>query len=92
MADVYIRLQHWGPNGNFTLMEGTFMRPFFLAVVLAAVIAIWASMGAQDAPTAGPYKVLKTAKVGGEGGFDYISAGTSKAAVCTSLGADQWGD
>ena len=25
-------------------------------------------------PTAGPYKVLKTAKVGGEGGFDYISA------------------
>jgi hypothetical protein len=34
-----------------------------------------ASMGlAQDAPTAGPYKVLKVAKVGGEGGFDYISA------------------
>jgi hypothetical protein len=34
-----------------------------------------ASMGrAQDAPTAGPYKVLKTAKVGGEGAFDYISA------------------
>jgi DNA-binding beta-propeller fold protein YncE len=34
-----------------------------------------ASLGwAQDAPTAGPYKVLKTVKVGGEGGFDYISA------------------
>jgi len=29
---------------------------------------------AQHAPTTGPYKVLKTAKVGGEGGFDYISA------------------
>ena len=34
-----------------------------------------ASMGlAQHASTTGPYKVLKTAKVGGEGGFDYISA------------------
>jgi len=29
---------------------------------------------AQHAPTAGPYQVLKTAKVGGEGGFDYIFA------------------
>ena len=34
-----------------------------------------ASMGlAQQAPTTGPYKVLKTTKVGGEGGFDYIFA------------------
>jgi len=29
---------------------------------------------ARHTPTAGPYKVLKTAKVGGEGGFDYIFA------------------
>ena len=29
---------------------------------------------AQQAPTAGPYKVLKTVKVGGEGGFDYVFA------------------
>lgn len=51
------------------------MRPVCLAVVFAVGIAMLASMGfAQDAPTAGPYKVLKTAKVGGEGGFDYISA------------------
>ena len=51
------------------------MRRFCLAFVLAAGIAMLASMGrAQDAPTAGPYKVLKTAKVGGEGAFDYISA------------------
>ena len=51
------------------------MRLFFLAVVLAAGIAMLASTGlAQNAPAAGPYKVLKTAKVGGEGGFDYISA------------------
>src|ERR1700730_12962012 len=34
-----------------------------------------ASMGlAQHGPAEGPNKVLKTAKVGGEGGFDYISA------------------
>ena len=51
------------------------MRKFCPLFVLAAGIAILASMGwAQDASTPGPYKVLKTAKVGGEGGFDYISA------------------
>jgi hypothetical protein len=34
-----------------------------------------ASQGStQSAPTAGPYRVLKTAKVGGEGGYDYIFA------------------
>src|ERR1019366_10048866 len=52
-----------------------FVRPFRLAVVLAAGIAMLASMGlAQHAPTAGPYKILNTTKVGGEGGFDYIFA------------------
>src|SRR5271170_3431972 len=51
------------------------MRPFGLSVVLAAGIAMFASMGlAQHAPTGGPYKLLKTVKVGGEGGFDYIFA------------------
>ncbi len=51
------------------------MRPFCLAVVLAAAIAMWSSVSvAQHDTTAGPYKVLKTAKVGGDGGFDYISA------------------
>jgi hypothetical protein len=51
------------------------MQAFCRAFVLAAGIAMLASTGwVQDAPTAGPYKVLKTAKVGGEGAFDYISA------------------
>ncbi len=51
------------------------MRKFCPLFVLAAGIAILASMGwAQDASTPGPYKVLKTDKVGGEGSFDYISA------------------
>ena len=51
------------------------MRPFCLAVALAAGIAMLSSIGvAQQAPTTGPYKVLKTVKVGGEGGWDYITA------------------
>src|SRR5580704_4737197 len=51
------------------------MRRFCLPVVLAAGIAMLASLAlAQQAPTAGPYKVLKTVKVGGDGGFDYVYA------------------
>src|SRR6202166_5188602 len=54
---------------------GNIMRPFCLAVLLAAGIAMSASIGlAQHTASAGPYKLLKTAKVGGEGGFDYIFA------------------
>jgi hypothetical protein len=51
------------------------MRRFCLAVAFVVGIATLASLGlAQQAPTAGPYKVLKTAKVGGDGGFDYVNA------------------
>jgi len=51
------------------------MRPISLAVVPAAAIMILASLGLpQQATTVGAYKVLKTAKVGGEGGYDYIFA------------------
>jgi hypothetical protein len=51
------------------------MRPIPRAVLLAAAVAMSASTGfTQNAPTVGPYKVLKTAKVGGEGGYDYIFA------------------
>jgi DNA-binding beta-propeller fold protein YncE len=43
--------------------------------LLALAIAVSACIGlAQQAPTAGPYKVLKTARVGGDGGFDYVYA------------------
>ncbi len=49
------------------------MRLFFPC--LAAGIALFAITGAaQQTPTEGPYKVLKTAKVGGDGGFDYVYA------------------
>lgn len=40
-----------------------------LAIVLAAAAGL-----AQQATSTGPYKVLQTAKVGGEGGTDYIFA------------------
>src|SRR6266516_1793669 len=51
------------------------MRRIHPIVVLTVAIAILVSTGlAQHAPTTRPYKVLKRAKVGGEGGFDYIFA------------------
>jgi hypothetical protein len=50
------------------------MRTISLAVIVVAVLML-ASIGmTQPAPSSGPYKILKTAKVGGEGGFDYISS------------------
>jgi DNA-binding beta-propeller fold protein YncE len=46
-----------------------------LSVVAVLGIAIAASAGvAGQAPTGGPYRVIKTAKVGGTGGFDYVYA------------------
>jgi DNA-binding beta-propeller fold protein YncE len=46
-----------------------------LCLVIVVGIAIVAFLGlAQQAPSTGPYKVLQTAKVGGEGGFDYVYA------------------
>src|SRR2546427_335783 len=46
------------------------------------MIALFASAGlAFQAGTDGPYKVLKTAKVGGEGGTDYIYCDTSNDRV-----------
>jgi DNA-binding beta-propeller fold protein YncE len=45
----------------------------FAAVIAMVVFTVFA----QQAPTAGPYKVLKTAKAGGDGGFDYVYADDS---------------
>ena len=45
-----------------------------LCLGIAIAFGIFAPHGqAQQAPAAGPYKVLKTAKVGGAGGFDYVN-------------------
>jgi YVTN family beta-propeller protein len=46
-----------------------------LCFIVAIAIPLFTPAGlAQQTGTDGPYKVLKTAKVGGEGGFDYIYA------------------
>ena len=50
------------------------MRRILSVASIVTGIAILASVGvAQQAPSSGPYKVLKTAKAGGEGGFDYVN-------------------
>lgn len=50
------------------------MRPVRLAFLLAVSISLATSIGlAQHDSSSGPYKVIKKVKVGGEGGFDYIS-------------------
>jgi hypothetical protein len=45
-----------------------------LLISLAAIAFFTSALVATQSPSAGPYKVLKTAKVGGEGGWDYIYA------------------
>ncbi len=48
--------------------------PVFLAAGLFALISGVAPAAAQTAAAAGPYRVTQVAKVGGPGGFDYVSA------------------
>src|SRR5207247_5559391 len=60
------------------------------ALLSAVVIALFTSGGlAFQAGTDGPYKVLKTAKVGGEGGTDYIYADTAGRRLYITRGATQ---
>ena len=58
-----------------------------LTLLLAAAIAALAPIAL--AQSTGPYKVLKTAKVGGEGGTDYISADTVGRRLYITRGATQ---
>src|SRR6266700_2746489 len=67
--------RRFGPDEKFQQWRRSVMRPIYPLVVFLAGLAVLGSMGlAQHAPADGPYKILKTAKVGGEGGFDYIFA------------------
>jgi DNA-binding beta-propeller fold protein YncE len=51
------------------------MKKLWLASAIALGITGLAALGhAQQASTEGPYKIVKTAKVGGDGGFDYVYA------------------
>ena len=53
--------------------------------LLAAVVVSAASLAAQ----AGPYKILKTQKVGGNGGFDYVNVDADARRVYVAHRADQ---
>ena len=53
------------------------------------MIALFAFAGLAQVRTDGPYKVLKTAKVGGEGGTDYIFADTAGRRLYIARGATQ---
>jgi len=50
------------------------MRRFVLTALVAIALSAPAGLAQQAASTTGPYTVLKTARVGGEGGWDYIFA------------------
>ena len=60
------------------------------ALLRLVMIALFSSVGlAFQAGTDGPYKVLKTARVGGEGGTDYIFADTEGRRLYITRGATQ---
>src|SRR5580704_5033286 len=69
----FARAANLGVNAAYAqLRRNILMRRFCFALVIGAMLA---SIGlAQQAPTAGPYKVLKNVKAGGDGGFDYVYA------------------
>jgi YVTN family beta-propeller protein len=45
-----------------------------LTLSLAALVALTPGFSAQSAAQTGPYKVLSTTKLGGDGGWDYLAA------------------
>src|SRR5689334_11680367 len=57
--------------------------------VIGAVVLLTSVGVTLRAQTDGPYKVLKTAKVGGEGGTDYIFADTVGRRIYITRGATQ---
>src|SRR5437870_2502619 len=66
------------------------MRRTDLLLLVILVGALFTSAGlAFQTTTDGPYKVLKTAKVGGEGGTDYIYADTAGRRLYITRGATQ---
>ena len=44
------------------------------AVILASAVVLSVAIGSAQQTSSGPYKVIKTARVGGEGNWDYIYA------------------
>jgi DNA-binding beta-propeller fold protein YncE len=64
-------------------------RHTFLFVIGIALAVSTAARVAGQAPADGPYKILKTARVGGEGGTDYIFADSVGRRLYITRGATQ---
>jgi len=64
------------------------MRRFSIALAVAIAVGVCVGLAAQ-APSTGPYSVLKTAKTGGLGGFDYIFADVAGRRIYIPRGAVQ---
>src|SRR5690349_17113204 len=56
-----------------SLLSGRLHMKRFTAILACTIVAALAFASAQES-SGGPYKVLKRARVGGEGGWDYIYA------------------
>ena len=50
------------------------MRLALIVFTLGITLAVFRALAAEEAPSNGPYRLLQTEKVGGEGGFDYVYA------------------
>jgi hypothetical protein len=61
------------------------MRKFCTATIV--MIAMAMAVGSARQPASGPYKVIKTARVGGEGGWDYIFADSGARRLYIPRGA-----
>src|SRR5579862_3676259 len=59
----------------------------FYAILTCAIVVAVAIGSAQQPSSGGPYKVLKTARVGGEGGWDYIYADSAARRLYIPRGA-----
>jgi DNA-binding beta-propeller fold protein YncE len=61
-----------------------------ICVAIISGISLLAIIGsAQQSPTAGPYKVLRRARVGGAGGFDYVYADVAGRRLYVPRGGTQ---
>jgi hypothetical protein len=57
--------------------------------LVSAIAIVMCAVGSAQTPGGGPYKVLKTAKVGGAGGFDYVNADVDGRRLYVARRADQ---
>src|SRR5690348_3324299 len=67
------------------------MRRFVLILASATALAMPSAFAQQTSGDSGPYKVIKRAKVGGEGGWDYIYADAAGRRLYIPRGAAQQG-